>query len=209
MSRSILLSAMFNPLSLFIPRVFANIGEDRIKRVFDSCGLGLVDRVDFVSKMDAKGQVYNSAYIHFKYWYNTASASNFVERVRNPNQEARVVYDDPWYWIVLENTGKRHGPGSRKQNINLSPAVAAYEDPYTYDQLPPAPELVLPNENYQYGPSTYTMDLGMRQKLEYLEAENLALMDYIEQLEDARDAAAHNNQVPIHYNQVEFESQEV
>ena len=91
-------------LSLFIPRVFANISEQRIERIFYSLGYGQVDRVDFVEKKGINGTgPYKSAYIHFDYWFDNDVADRFQERVRNPNKEARVVYDDPWFWIVLEN----------------------------------------------------------------------------------------------------------
>ena len=58
-------------------------------------------------KVDRRGRPYNAAYVHFKHWFDGAIAANFQERVLNPNKEARIVHDDPWYWIVLENTGKK------------------------------------------------------------------------------------------------------
>jgi hypothetical protein len=67
--------------------------------------------------MSAHGTTYNSAYIHFEYWYDTVVSASFQERVRNPDKEARLVYDEPWYWIVLENRGSK---GARKLRINLT-----------------------------------------------------------------------------------------
>lgn len=91
-------------LSLFVPYMFPNITQTRIAGIFSSLGLGAVHHVDFVPKTDKNGKKYNSAYIHFDSWCESSTVQNFQERVTNPEKEARVVYDEPWYWIVLENT---------------------------------------------------------------------------------------------------------
>jgi len=90
-------------ISLYIPHVFCNIDEARIEHIFDSLLLGKVSRTDFVPKTDRNGKIYNAVYVHFDYWYNTIAAENFQEKVMNPEKEARLVYDEPWFWIVLEN----------------------------------------------------------------------------------------------------------
>jgi len=105
-------------VSLYIPHVFINIDERRIIDVLDSLGLCKVSNVDFVQKIGAKGK-YNSVYIHIDHWYNNVVANNFQERVRSPDKEARIVYDDPWYWIALENTAHKFISGQRKQRIDI------------------------------------------------------------------------------------------
>ena len=94
-------------LSLYIPHVFLNLNESFIAGVFESLRIGRVDRVDFVRKSDRYGKPYNAAYVHFAEWYTGPAVENFVERVKNPAKEARIVYEDPWYWIVLENNGNK------------------------------------------------------------------------------------------------------
>ena len=91
------------PMSLYIPHVFPNITEKRIVNIFHTLLLGKVSRVDFIPKTDVKGKPFNAAYVHFDYWYNNTAAHNFQVKVLDPQQEARLVYDDPWYWVVLEN----------------------------------------------------------------------------------------------------------
>jgi hypothetical protein len=98
------MSSINQNLSLFIPHMFPNITEDRIASIFNTYSIGIVSRVDFVGKTDKNGKLYNAAYIHFDAWFNNSAVANFQERVLNPDKEARIVYDDPWYWIVLENT---------------------------------------------------------------------------------------------------------
>ena len=83
----------------------------RVSLLFSQLQLGEVHHVDFIPKTDKNGKRYNAAYIHFAYWYDNSTAENFQERVTNPEKEARLVYDEPWYWIVLQNTGaKVEGP---------------------------------------------------------------------------------------------------
>jgi hypothetical protein len=82
-------------------------------------GLGKVKTIDFVEKMDKNGKLYNTAFVHFDYWYDNISSGHFQERVKNPDKEARIVYKDPWFWVCFENTGKKHIPGERKERINI------------------------------------------------------------------------------------------
>uniref|UniRef100_A0A6C0ASJ9 Uncharacterized protein n=1 Tax=viral metagenome TaxID=1070528 RepID=A0A6C0ASJ9_9ZZZZ len=107
-------------MSLYIPHVFSNFTEDYIAAVFEELEIGCVDHVDLVSKLDHSGKPYNSAYIHFQYWYSGPIAENFQARVQDPSKEARIVHDDPWYWIILENTATKYEPGARKVCLDLS-----------------------------------------------------------------------------------------
>jgi len=111
-------------LSVFIPYVFPNVGKDRIASAFESNTLGVVDHVDLVEKVDSHGKHYNYAFVHFSHWFNNDHAARFLELLNDPSKQARLVYDDPWFWIVLPNTGKAVVSGSRKQCIDLGPAFA-------------------------------------------------------------------------------------
>jgi len=95
-------------ISLYIPRVFKNIGGKRIENVFHNLRIGKVRAVNFTPKVGKQGH-YNSVSIHFDYWYDNVAAHNFQERVIAGN-EARIVYDDPWFWIVQEFKPKPAAP---------------------------------------------------------------------------------------------------
>ena len=112
------MSAM-NNVSLYIPHVFANISKEEVINIFESLRIGKVSNIDFVNKISDQSQQYNAVYIHFEYWHDNVAARNFQERVLNPDKEARIVYDDPWYWIVLENKAKKHVSGDRKPRVVL------------------------------------------------------------------------------------------
>ena len=93
------MSAIQN-ISLFIPHVYANISSTQIFDTFENLRIGKVKNVDLIPKQGSDGKPYNAAYIHFYNWCDNVAARNFQERVLDPNQEARIVYDDPWFWKV-------------------------------------------------------------------------------------------------------------
>jgi hypothetical protein len=93
-------------ISLFLPYIYPNITQERICSVFANNRIGDVNHVDFVDKIDKSGRKYKSAYIHFEEWYVNKTSYNFQEKVTNPEKEARIVYDDPYYWTVLPNTSQ-------------------------------------------------------------------------------------------------------
>ena len=110
------MASTFANISLYIPHVFANISKNKIVETFEKLRIGSINRIDFVNKK-GKNENFNSVYIHFSEWYDNIASRNFQQRVLDPNMEARVVYDEPWFWIVLEN--KRHKAGDRKRSVNL------------------------------------------------------------------------------------------
>ena len=110
------MASTFANISLYIPHDFANITKNKIVETFEKLRIGSINRIDFLNKKSKKSN-YNAVYIHFSEWYDNSAARNFQERVLDPNMEARIVYDEPWFWIVLEN--KRHKAGDRKRSVNL------------------------------------------------------------------------------------------
>jgi hypothetical protein len=110
---------MIANISLYIPHIFANYEKADVAKVFEDLHIGKVNHIDFVSKLGKDGKPFNAAYIHFDYWFDTVVAANFQDRVKNPNKEARLMYEDPWYWIVLENKAQKFTPGDRKPRIDL------------------------------------------------------------------------------------------
>ena len=114
-------------ISLYIPHIFANYSKSDVAQIFEDQGIGKVSHIDFVSKLGQDNKEYNAAYIHFDYWFANTIAANFQERVLNSKKEARIMYEDPWYWIVLENKARKIAPGDRKPRIDLGefPALSS------------------------------------------------------------------------------------
>lgn len=111
------MSAIQN-ISLYIPHVFANYSKHDITSVFEKY-IGEVKNVDLVAKIGADSKKFNAVYIHFHSWHNDIATRNFQARVLDPNLEARLVYEDPWYWICLENKSRKVATGQRKPRIDL------------------------------------------------------------------------------------------
>jgi hypothetical protein len=111
-----------NNISLYIPKVFENITKEKMTSIFEFLDIGMINHIDFVTKVDNKGKPYNSAYIHFDFWYSNISNQNLQERLKN-SIECRIVYDDPWYWIVLENKATKKDYSIPKPKINLEGLV--------------------------------------------------------------------------------------
>jgi len=135
LSQTFKMSAQFSNISLYIPHVFPNYTKEDVQQVFENQKIGKVSRVDFVSKMGKDGKPYNAAYIHFEFWCDTIANRNLQARICDPTKEARIVYDEPWHWIVLENTAKKHISGQPKPRINLDTPVIN-----RLSTVPPAPQ---------------------------------------------------------------------
>jgi len=86
--------------TVFIPRVFANIREDRITKVFHDLDIGNVGKVDLVKRTNKQGKSFNMAFIHFDELYHSDSANEFHRDI-SEDKKSKVVYEDPWFWLVL------------------------------------------------------------------------------------------------------------
>lgn len=109
-------------LSLYIPRVSADITQIFISYIFER-DYGKVNHIDLVSKMDSKGTPYNSAYIHFDYWYNNDmvnSLKKVIDCGNQTTQNAIVFYNDRNYWKVFKNNSKKVISGDRREKLQIA-----------------------------------------------------------------------------------------
>ena len=51
-----------------------------------------------------RGQLCYSAYIEVAEWCDREAAYNLIRKIKNPNVEARIVYEDDNWWTVEETT---------------------------------------------------------------------------------------------------------
>ena len=97
-------------LSLMIPRVFPQwVDEQKIIDIFHGQHIGRVYKVSINRLPDIKKRkipIYQ-AFVYFSAWYDNEIAYNFQQRIYGPKAQACVVYDDPWHWVVFENTKQR------------------------------------------------------------------------------------------------------
>jgi predicted nucleotide-binding protein (sugar kinase/HSP70/actin superfamily) len=111
------MSAIKN-ISLYIPHVFPNFDKEYVANAFNH--IGEISQIDFVAKQDRNGNNFNAVYVHFIKWFTNKKALAFYDSVVDESKEARLCHDEPWYWIVLPNTAKKHIPGQRKPTLDLS-----------------------------------------------------------------------------------------
>jgi len=89
--------------SIFIPHVFTNISEVKIRQVMDEVSLGKVSRIDIVKeRKNEKGASFNRVYIHFEKWYLNEDAQTTRIKLLS-GKEIKIIYDNPWFWKVSAN----------------------------------------------------------------------------------------------------------
>jgi hypothetical protein len=93
-------------MSIFIPSVTATTSEEQIQAVFHNLNIGVVSRVDFVERDAVKGGGRYMAFVHFEYWFLNNTSYHLQEKIVNEGQ-GRIVYNDPYYWIIMENSNPR------------------------------------------------------------------------------------------------------
>jgi hypothetical protein len=107
-------------LSLYIPYIenrYAN--EEYIRNTFKSLNIGDVKRVDFQTKTTPYSDTSHGklAFVHMERWFNNICVHNLQERILDENNEARIVHDDPQYWLLLRN--KRPIPENFSEQLSL------------------------------------------------------------------------------------------
>ena len=132
--------------TVFIPRVFSNISQDRISNVFHDLNIGSVEYVDLVPKTSATGQTYNMAFVHFAMIYNTIEAIKFRQEVEDPEKKAVLQYDGPWFWLVLpfEQKANEQKANEEEEQHNMLNGVANLYVP-TNPPVPPPYEYLMAN----------------------------------------------------------------
>lgn len=151
------MSSVNQKISLFIPHIFANLSKELVTEVLEyDYKIGKISHIDFVEKTGADGKPYNAAYVHFEYWNEDMETLQFQQEVLRSEKGYRVVYDTPWFWIVLENKKKpRQVAGYRKPRLDLSetpteettqhyPGLNPYTDTTNYRLEKPAYDISFP-----------------------------------------------------------------
>jgi hypothetical protein len=88
--------------SICIPRVFPNISSNQIAHVFESLGLGRIERIDLIPFINSKNEHLNRAFVYIQ-WNDTEAAKHLHEKIHDPDETAKIVYQDPWFWMLLPN----------------------------------------------------------------------------------------------------------
>lgn len=112
--------------SICIPRVFENITQERIARIFGELfGPRAIKRIDLIKRENEKGERYQRAFIHFNEWPSTSEAQA-MRRQLIAGQEVKIVYDDPWFWKCSVNEAKKRTPQSEPR-VSRAPFIVMEE----------------------------------------------------------------------------------
>jgi len=128
--------------SLCIPRVFSNIDEKRIRRVFDELHMGDIDRIDIVNVKGEKGEKFNRVFVHFKCWLRNTTADTARERLLN-GKEIKIIYDEPWFWKVSAYREAPAHPASKPRPQEKKKVTIQFDEsddekkPFTRDTREP------------------------------------------------------------------------
>ena len=144
--------------SVFIPRVFINFTKDRIIETFKKLDIGLVndDGVQLIRKTSKDGTYYWMAFIHFDYLYETENGRQFKEDVEDETKQAKLVYEDPWYWLVLPFRKKETPSDAQAPTSQETQSNQTYLHYGPTNNVPPLPIATMNNVEYS-NPSEMTM----------------------------------------------------
>ena len=102
--------------SLCIPRVFPNITEKRILAIFRELQLGDIDHLDIIKRQDQHGKDFLRVFIHFKSW-NEQHTQLRLSLSNVSNYQFKVVYDQPWFWLISKNHAHKHNKPKPKIDL--------------------------------------------------------------------------------------------
>ena len=89
--------------SVCIPRVFNNIQTSKIVSTFETLKLGEVAYIESVERQSKTSKPCKMVFVYFNKWYDNTAANNLRKKIEDPNSEAKLIYSDPWHWIILPN----------------------------------------------------------------------------------------------------------
>ena len=102
--------------SIYIPQIESKFDAEFIAGVFERNGIAQVGKIyiepyksnmknglDIGLKTEYIINNYNNVYIEIKSWYKSETADNFIEYLKNPLKEARIMYGYNNWWKVYIN----------------------------------------------------------------------------------------------------------
>ena len=102
--------------SICIPRVYIHFDQAYVESVFfqlfgatetnESC----IQRIDMIQRQDRNTQApFYVVFVHFKKnMPKTNVIEDFVEKLEK-DEEVKIIYNNPWFWKVRKNNGKKRG----------------------------------------------------------------------------------------------------
>lgn len=93
--------------SILIPHVWENISPDYVSQIITKLNIGITGRVDVVPRdISNGGKPSNMMFIHMREWFTNTAAQNLRNKILR-GEEGRIVYDDPWHWVIVQARNPR------------------------------------------------------------------------------------------------------
>ena len=116
--------------SICIPRVPKSFNDGTVLDVIAELGLGDVEKVDLIHKVDRNNVEYLMVFIHMNAWNMEGDGKEVRDQLMN-NEKVKIVYDDPDYLFLSKSYTARPGTsGYKKRSPKTIRKTVA--DPTTY-----------------------------------------------------------------------------
>lgn len=101
--------------SIYIPHVNKIFDSQYIADIFAKNGIAQINRVA-IEPYKSKGYDYNRVYVGIQFWHDTETAYNFIQRIKNPTKEAKIIYgDDNWWTVEVNNFPHKLEKGKKRE----------------------------------------------------------------------------------------------
>ena len=143
------------PDTIYIPRIHLNVNSDTIIHSFQFYDLADVVRIDWIHKYSDDGTrvLFKQAFVHL-IWRDNEIATNLRTRIEEAYEgtanAARLVYDDPYFWLLLKaHTPLPPGVTEDSQEMLVNPQLVFERMNTMMD------EFDLPDEQHMYMKETF------------------------------------------------------
>ncbi len=88
--------------SLYLPAIEVSFTADQVIDAFYCQNIATISRVSLIPYESKSGLRYR-AYADIHEWHPSEAAYNFIQRLKDPKIEARLVHNDDNWWVVEVN----------------------------------------------------------------------------------------------------------
>jgi hypothetical protein len=91
---------------IIVRAVHKSISIDVVIEAFNMTHLAEIQSAVFVPRsVRGVNEPYHNAILMVKNWQDNKGAKNFQVNLRENARETKLIYDDPWYWVINEDVG--------------------------------------------------------------------------------------------------------
>lgn len=122
--------------SIFIPHFEKTFDPNYLAMTLDKLGVAKVSKIalETYPKSDSHHINYQKAYIDIKAWHETEAAYNFIQRLKNPNIEARINHsDDNWWSIQINKFPHKTAFSNKLRSLTIFEEAKSYPSYEEYD----------------------------------------------------------------------------